>query len=142
MRPLFLLALPFLGACNSECGDPTRVNGAWAVFHQVTNLGEGGDASVDAGDGSGPPLASRVVQRPRPSAAGCPAAPSSRAKGAAPVQQAGSLVQVRGQHEESAQSAALMVMGMDLTPSVVPPAARPAPADDAPAARLHEHHGS
>ncbi len=49
MRPLFLLALPFLGACNSECGDPTRVNGAWAVFHQVTNLGENGEASVDVG---------------------------------------------------------------------------------------------
>ena len=49
MRPLFLLALPFLGACNSECGDPTRVNGTWAVFHQVVNIPVDDEASVDAG---------------------------------------------------------------------------------------------
>lgn len=46
MRALFVVLLPLLGACSSECDDPTRINGTWAMFHAVQNLGEGG-ATVD-----------------------------------------------------------------------------------------------
>ena len=46
MRALFIVLLPLLGGCSSECEDPTRINGTWAMFHAVQNLVEGG-ATVD-----------------------------------------------------------------------------------------------
>ena len=39
MRTMFLLvpALALLAACDSECDDPTRIDGQWAVFANATS---------------------------------------------------------------------------------------------------------
>ncbi len=48
MRPLvLLLVLPAVGGCASECDDPTRIEGTWAVWHHLTNVGVDGGATVD-----------------------------------------------------------------------------------------------
>jgi hypothetical protein len=48
MRLALLLPIAAsLTACTSECDDATRVNGTWAFFHAVGNVGTEGGATVD-----------------------------------------------------------------------------------------------
>jgi hypothetical protein len=44
---LLLPILSSLTACTSECDDATRMNGTWAFFHAVGNVGAEGSATVD-----------------------------------------------------------------------------------------------
>lgn len=46
--PVTLLALVAQG-CDSDCADASRVNGTYAMWHSVQNVGEGGAAKVTDG---------------------------------------------------------------------------------------------